>query len=67
MLEELRLNPRSPRAPFKDRRPGESAAADDGAVDTNLSTGFTARARRRSTAAEGSIHAVVAAIKEEVE
>jgi len=66
MLEELRLNPRSPRAPFKDRRPGESAAADDGAVDTNLSTGFTARARRRSTAAEGSIHAVVA-IKEEVE
>lgn len=67
MLEELRLNPRSPRAPFKGRRPGEVVAADAGTVDTNLSTGFTAPVRRCSTTAEGSIYTVVAAMKEEVE
>ena len=67
MLEELRLNPRSPAARFKGRCPGESAATGDGTVDPRLSTGFAEGARPRSTGVAGPIHSPwIGAIKEEV-
>jgi len=67
MLEELRLNPRSPAARFRGRCPGEGAAAGDGTVDPRLSTGFAEGARLRSTGAAGLIHSPwIGAIKEEV-
>ncbi len=66
MLEELRLNPRSPGAPFRGRRRGQGAAADVGTVDTNLSTTFAGRVRRHSTTAEGPIQTVGAEMKEGV-
>ena len=53
MLEELRLNPWSPAARSRGRRPGGCVLTDVGAVDPSLSTGFGRRARRRSTG-EGS-------------
>ena len=56
MLEELRLNPRSPAARFAAGCPGLSAAADDREVDPRLSTGFPGWARLRSTTATGRIH-----------
>ena len=56
MLEELRLNPRSPAARFKGRGPGESAATGEWTVDPRLSTGFAEWARWRSTGAAGLIH-----------
>ncbi len=40
MLEELRLNPRSPGARSWGRCPGEGAAADGDRVNRRLSTGF---------------------------
>jgi len=67
MLEELRLNPRSPAARFKGRCPGESAATGDWTVDPRLSTGFAEGARSRSTGVAGPIHSPwIGAIKEEV-
>ena len=67
MLEELRLNPRSPAARFKGRCPGESADTGDGTVDPSLSTGFAEGARSRSTGVAGPIHSPwIGAIKEEV-
>ena len=67
MLEELRLNPRSPAARFKGRCPGVNAATGDGSVDPRLSTGFAEGARSRSTGATGLIHNPwTGAIKEEV-
>src|SRR2546428_13322346 len=55
MLEELRLNPRSPAARSRGRRPGGCVLTDVGAVDPNLSTGFARRARRRSPGGGGPI------------
>src|SRR6267143_575748 len=67
MLEELRLNPRSPAARFKGRGPGESAATGEWTVDPRWSTGFAEWARWRSTGAAGLIHSPwIGAIKEEV-
>ena len=67
MLEELRLNPRSPAARFEGRCPGERAAVGDRTVEPRLSTGFAEGARSRSTGAAGLIHNPWAgAIKEEV-
>ena len=40
MLEELRVNPRSPGARLSSRRPGERAVSRSARVDPNLSTGF---------------------------
>src|SRR5256885_7083956 len=54
MLEELRLNPRSPAARFRGRCPGESATTEDGTVDPRLSTGFAEGARSRSTGPAGA-------------
>jgi len=66
MLEELRLNPRSPVQRFKGRCPGESAATDDATADPRLSTGFAEGARSRSTGVAGSIHSLwIGAIKKE--
>jgi hypothetical protein len=56
MLEELRLNPRSPAARFKGRCPGESEVTEDGTVDPRLSTGFAEVTRSRSTSLAGPIH-----------
>ena len=58
MLEELRLNPRSPAARTWSRCPGESAATDSGKVDPRLSTEFAGRTRLRSTPALEPIHSV---------
>ena len=56
MLEELRLNPRSPAARFGAGCPGLSAGADDREVDPRLSTGFAGWTAPRSTVATGQIH-----------
>lgn len=56
MLEELRLNPRSPATRSRGRSPGEDAAGDDGSVDPSLSTGFAGWPRLRSTGGSDSIH-----------
>jgi hypothetical protein len=58
MLEELRLNPRSPRARSHGRRPGESGLAGFTTVGPSLSTGFADVARRRSTGRPGPIHSL---------
>ena len=49
MLEELRLNPRSPAARTWGRCPGEHAARNRRQPDLGLSTGFTEGARLPST------------------
>ncbi len=56
MLEELRLNPRSPAARSRGRRSGGSGLAGDGKVETSLSTGFADGARLRSTGRSSLIH-----------
>jgi hypothetical protein len=49
MLEELRLNPRSPGARSWGRSPGEHAATDSDKVKRRLSTGFAKGCAARST------------------
>ena len=49
MLEELRLNPRSPAARTWGRCPGEHAAIDRQQTDLDLSTGCTEGLRLPST------------------
>lgn len=49
MLEELRLNPRSPGARSWGRSPGDGAATDCGKVNRRLSTGFAGPGGRNST------------------
>ena len=44
MLEELRLNPRSPEARSCGRVLGERALTEDGRLDPSLSTGYAERA-----------------------
>ena len=56
MLEELRLNPRSPAARFRAGCPGPSAAADDRKVNPRFSTGFAGWAPPRSTTGGDRIH-----------
>ena len=58
MLEGLRLNPRSPAARSRGRRPGRRVFAGTGLFDPSLSTGYASQARRRSTGASDSIHRV---------
>ncbi len=65
MLEELRLNPWSPAARSRGRRPGGCVLTDGGAVDPSLSTGFARRARRRSTGEGSPIHRVWRGLEEE--
>ena len=52
MLEELRLNPRSPGARSCGRSPGEHAGTDGDKVKRSLSTGYAEGATGRSTAGE---------------
>jgi hypothetical protein len=54
MLEELRLNPRSPGARSWGRSPGEHAATDGDKVKRSLSTGFAERCAAESTGRLGS-------------
>jgi len=56
MLEELRLNPRSPGARSYGRRPDARGIADDRKVDPRLSTGFADRALSPSTGLVSPIH-----------
>ena len=49
MLEELRLNPRSPATRSRGRWPGGRVLADIGVVDPSLSTGYPDQSRLRST------------------
>ena len=49
MLEELRLNPRSPGARSWGRSPGEYAATDCDKVKGSLSTGFAKGCAAEST------------------
>jgi hypothetical protein len=49
MLEELRLNPRSPGVRSWGRCPGKRAPSDRDGMQTTLSTGFAERADPRST------------------
>jgi hypothetical protein len=58
MHEELLLNPRSPGARTWGRSSGDGAAVGSRGVDAGLSTGFTERARHRSTGPWGPIHNV---------
>ena len=62
MLEELRLNPRSPGARSHGRRPGATGFTDVGKVDPSLCTGFADRQRRRSTGRSGPIHRLCRAV-----
>ena len=50
MLEELRLNPRSPGARSWGRSPGQHAGADGDKVKRSLSTGFAEGCGAESTA-----------------
>ena len=54
MLEELRLNPRSPGARSWGRSPGQHAGADGDKVKRSLSTGFAERCAAESTGGMGS-------------
>ena len=56
MLEELRLNPRSPGARSHGRRPDARGITDDRKVDPSLSTGFAGRALWPCTGHMPSIH-----------
>ena len=56
MLEELRLNPRSPAARSRGRCLGAVVDTGGGLVDPNLSTGFAGRAWLRSTGSTSPIH-----------
>ena len=56
MLEELRLNPRSPAARSGRRCVGPIAGTGGGSVDPNLSTGYAEGAWLRSTGAAWPIH-----------
>ena len=56
MLEELRLNPRSPAARSRGRCLGTVVDTGGGLVDPNLSTGFAGRAWLRSTGSTSPIH-----------
>jgi hypothetical protein len=55
MLEELRLNPRSPGARSWGRSPGEHAATDSNKVKGSLSTGFAERCGAESTASSSGL------------
>ena len=55
MLDELRLNPRSPAAQLRGGRHGESAATDGGSIYGGLSTGFAEGAWGRSTGGAGDV------------
>lgn len=63
MLEELRLNPRSPGARSWGRSPGEGAATDGDRVNRRLSTGFAAAQGVYST---GPAHAQMRLFEEVV-
>ena len=65
MLEELRLNPRSPAERSRGRRPGGCGYADVGVVDPSLSTGFANRPRWRSTGTSDPIHSLWGGLKKE--
>jgi len=54
MLEELRLNPRSPEARSASRVLGERALTEVDQLDPGLSTGFPEGHEGRSTGAWGS-------------
>ena len=56
MLEELRLNPRSPATRSRGRWPGGRVLADIGVVDPGLSTVYPGQARLRSTGVADPIH-----------
>ena len=64
MLEELRLNPRSPAARFMACRPGLSAAANDRKVHPSLSTGFAGWVCLCSTTTARGFHRAVNIEKE---
>jgi len=66
MLEELRLNPRAPRARSWGRCPGVGAAIGDQKIKSSLSTGFAERARLRSTGRSRPIHRMRFGIKKEM-
>ena len=55
MLEELRLNPRSPGARSWGRSPGERAATDSEKVKRSLSTGFAEGWAAESTGPSGGL------------
>ena len=55
MLEELRLNPRSPAARFAAGCPGLIVATSDRKFDPRLSTGFAGQAALRTTAEKGVV------------
>jgi hypothetical protein len=55
MLEELRLNPRSPGARSWGRSPGERAVTDSDKVKGSLSTGFAEGCAIDSTGASGGL------------
>ena len=55
MLEELRLNPRSPGARSWGRSPGEHAVADSDKVKGSLSTGFAKGCEVDSTGSWGAV------------
>jgi hypothetical protein len=55
MLEELRLNPRSPGARSWGRSPGEHAATDGDKVKRSLSTGFAEGCAAESTGSSAGL------------
>jgi hypothetical protein len=66
MLEELRLNPRSPAARTWGRCSGEGAATRIGKVDPSLSTAIARRAGLPSTGESGPIHNAWCGLAKEV-
>ncbi len=66
MLEELRLNPRSPGTRSYGRRPGARGITDNGTVDPRLSTGFAGGALLRSTGQMAPLHRLWLGLKEVV-
>ena len=65
MLEELRLNPWSPAARSRGRKPGGCVLTDVGPVDPSLSTGFARRTGWRSTGQRGPIHRLWGGLEKE--
>jgi len=66
MLEELRLNPRSPGKRSYGRGPGVRGITENGTVDPRLSTGFADGALLRSTGQMPPIHRPYPGLKEVV-